>query len=76
MQHPRSLLEPLAQMLRPPRFNQGTVSHPGDPALKVPMGRGAPTGVKRSALLYNEYVVYDTRQIKQKYVLKVHFKHR
>mmetsp|Transcript_4651 Transcript_4651/g.14031 ORF Transcript_4651/g.14031 Transcript_4651/m.14031 type:complete len:538 (+) Transcript_4651:28-1641(+) len=55
---------------------KGTVSHPGDPALKVPMGRGAPTGVKRSALLYNEYVVYDTRQIKQKYVLKVHFKHR
>jgi poly [ADP-ribose] polymerase len=55
---------------------QGTIPHPSDPSLKLPMGKGKPTGVARSALLYNEYVVYDTRQIKQKYVLKVQFKHR
>jgi poly [ADP-ribose] polymerase len=55
---------------------QGTISHPSDPSLKLPMGKGKPTGVARSALLYNEYVVYDTRQIRQKYVLKVQFKHR
>ena len=51
----------------------GDTTLPGDAGLKVPMGQGKPTGVKDSSLLYNEFIVYDTKQIKQRFVLMVKF---
>jgi len=45
---------------------------PGDPGLKVPIGPVVPTGVA-SSLLYNEFIVYDISQIKQRFVLQVKF---
>jgi len=49
------------------------VSLPGDAGLKVPLGPVVPTGVQGSSLLYNEFIVYDTSQIKQRFVLQVKF---
>ena len=54
----------------------------------VPMGKGGPNkylednverlkqaeGTRAPALQYNEFIVYDTSQIRQKYVLVVDFK--
>jgi len=51
----------------------GTRELPTLPGVKVPMGVGVPTGVAYSSLLYNEFIVYDTRQVKQRYVLQVRF---
>ena len=51
----------------------GEVGAPYDPEVKVPMGKGKASGVKDSSLLYNEFIVYDVGQIRQKYVLKVEF---
>jgi len=39
----------------------------------VPMGKEENTGVQGNDLLYNEYVVYDVKQIKIRYLLKVKF---
>jgi len=42
----------------------------------VPWGKPTDTGVKNPkgyTLNYNEYIVYDTKQIKMKYLLKVKF---
>ena len=44
-----------------------------DGALVVPCGTPKPTEHKASALLYNEYVVYDVRQAKQRFALRVKF---
>ena len=52
----------------------GARTLPGDGGLKVPMGKGKPTDQDGSSLLYNEFIVYDTKQIKQKFVLRVKFK--
>ena len=52
----------------------GARTLPGDGGLKVPMGKGKPTDQDGSSLLYNEFIVYDTQQIKQKFVLRVKFK--
>ena len=38
------------------------------------MGKGKPADQDGSSLLYNEFIVYDTKQIKQKFVLRVKFK--
>ena len=35
----------------------------------------AEQGGRAPSLLYNEFIVYDTKQIKQKYVLQVRFKY-
>lgn len=43
----------------------------------VPMGKGIDTKVRNPDgfnLNYNEYVVYDTKQIRMRYLLKVNFK--
>lgn len=40
----------------------------------VPLGKGKPTSVTHTSLLYNEYIVYDVSQIHMKYLLKVDFK--
>ena len=42
----------------------------------VPKGKGTPSGVKGSSLLYNEYIVYDVAQISMKYLLKTKFHHK
>jgi poly [ADP-ribose] polymerase len=42
----------------------------------VPMGELMQTGIENKSgytLLYNEYVVYDVRQIKMRYLLKIEF---
>ena len=44
-----------------------------DSELRVPCGAPAKTGHKESALLYNEYVVYDVAQVRQRFALKVKF---
>lgn len=47
--------------------------------VKVPLGEGAdqvfPNG-QRSSLLYNEFIVYDIKQIKMKYLLRLEFVHK
>ncbi len=40
----------------------------------VPLGKGMPSSITHSSLLYNEYIVYDVSQIHMKYLLKVDFK--
>merc|ERR1711972_689470 len=42
--------------------------------LQVPMGAGVDTGVNGS-LLYNEFIVYDTAQVRMRYLLEVEFKY-
>ncbi|KAG0453307.1 hypothetical protein HPP92_025971 [Vanilla planifolia] len=42
----------------------------------VPCGKPVPSSVKASELLYNEYIVYDTAQIKMQFLLKVRFHHK
>lgn len=46
------------------------VDHDG---CKVPLGKPVDTDVKETALLYNEYIVYDVRQVRMKYLLQVNF---
>jgi poly [ADP-ribose] polymerase 1 len=41
--------------------------------VEIPMGKGVDSGRSRTALLYNEYIVYDVSQINIKYLLKVKF---
>ena len=45
---------------------------PGDAGLKVPLGKVVSTGVS-SSLLYNEFIVYDVKQVQQRFVLQVKF---
>ena len=47
--------------------------HITDDGVQVPFGKGVKSGVPKSDLLYNEYIVYDTSQIRQKYLLQVKF---
>lgn len=47
--------------------------HITDDGVMVPFGKSAKSGVEKSSLLYNEYIVYDTAQIKQKYLVHVTF---
>jgi len=44
-----------------------------DGDIQVPIGKGEPSDVKNGSLLYNEYIVYDIRQVKLRYLLKVKF---
>ncbi|VDP88466.1 unnamed protein product [Echinostoma caproni] len=38
-----------------------------------PIGKPEPSGVAGTSLLYNEYIVYDVAQVKQKYLVRVKF---
>ncbi|XP_015905650.1 poly [ADP-ribose] polymerase 1 [Parasteatoda tepidariorum] len=55
-----------------------TVPDPSDKTMigdvEVPYGKPAPSGIQRSALLYNEYIVYNVNQVNIKYLLNVDFK--
>ncbi|KAK1412609.1 hypothetical protein QVD17_33994 [Tagetes erecta] len=42
----------------------------------VPCGKPVPSNVKASELMYNEYIVYNTDQVKLQFLLKVRFHHK
>jgi poly [ADP-ribose] polymerase len=42
----------------------------------VPAGKGVPSGVHDTALMYNEFIVYDVSQIKTRYILRLNFKYK
>ncbi|CAH8362692.1 unnamed protein product [Eruca vesicaria subsp. sativa] len=42
----------------------------------VPCGKPVPSKAKASELMYNEYIVYNTAQVKLQFLLKVRFKHK
>ncbi|CAL5193723.1 unnamed protein product [Lathyrus oleraceus] len=42
----------------------------------VPCGKPVSSNVKASELMYNEYIVYNTSQVKLQYLLKVRFHHK
>uniref|UniRef100_A0A0E0AIQ7 Poly [ADP-ribose] polymerase n=1 Tax=Oryza glumipatula TaxID=40148 RepID=A0A0E0AIQ7_9ORYZ len=42
----------------------------------VPCGKPVPASIKTSELMYNEYIVYNTSQVKMQYLLKVRFHHK
>ncbi|XP_048337120.1 poly [ADP-ribose] polymerase 1 isoform X1 [Ziziphus jujuba] len=42
----------------------------------VPCGKPVPSNVRASELMYNEYIVYDTAQVKMQFLLKVRFHHK
>ncbi|CAL0310383.1 unnamed protein product [Lupinus luteus] len=42
----------------------------------VPCGKPVPSSVKASELMYNEYIVYNTAQVKMQFLLKVRFHHK
>ncbi|XP_010414140.1 PREDICTED: poly [ADP-ribose] polymerase 1 [Camelina sativa] len=44
--------------------------------VSVPCGKPVSSKVKASELMYNEYIVYNTAQVKLQYLLKVRFKHK
>ncbi|XP_046454174.1 poly [ADP-ribose] polymerase 1-like, partial [Daphnia pulex] len=44
--------------------------------VKVPLGKPAPTKVKGSSLLYNEYIVFDVAQVNIKYLIKTKFHYK
>ena len=39
----------------------------------APCGGPTPSGVRRTSLLYNEYIVYDIAQVKIRYIVKTDF---
>uniref|UniRef100_A0A822XL21 Poly [ADP-ribose] polymerase n=1 Tax=Nelumbo nucifera TaxID=4432 RepID=A0A822XL21_NELNU len=42
----------------------------------VPCGKPVSSNVKSSELMYNEYIVYNTAQVKMQFLLKVRFQHK
>ncbi|XP_020095802.1 poly [ADP-ribose] polymerase 1 isoform X1 [Ananas comosus] len=42
----------------------------------VPCGKPVPSSIRASELLYNEYIVYNTAQVKMQFLLKVRFHHK
>ncbi|XP_048549512.1 poly [ADP-ribose] polymerase 1 [Triticum urartu] len=42
----------------------------------VPCGKPVPASIRASELLYNEYIVYNTAQVKMQFLLKVKFRHK
>ena len=41
--------------------------------VRVPCGEGIRSNVRRTSLLYNEFIVYDVAQVKIRYIVKVDF---
>eukprot|EP00049_Salpingoeca_infusionum_P016729 m.345280 g.345280 ORF g.345280 m.345280 type:complete len:1053 (-) comp16140_c0_seq2:7529-10687(-) len=44
-----------------------------DGEVSVPLGKGKASGVSRSSLYYNEFIVYDVAQVRLRYLLRVNF---
>eukprot|EP00252_Welwitschia_mirabilis_P019406 TRINITY_DN4480_c0_g1_i1.p1 TRINITY_DN4480_c0_g1~~TRINITY_DN4480_c0_g1_i1.p1 ORF type:complete len:362 (+),score=77.54 TRINITY_DN4480_c0_g1_i1:125-1087(+) len=42
----------------------------------IPCGRPVPSGVRKSDLLYNEYIVYDPAQVKLRFLVKARFHYK
>ncbi|XP_067420946.1 poly [ADP-ribose] polymerase 1 isoform X2 [Emydura macquarii macquarii] len=42
----------------------------------IPLGKGIPSGIGDTCLLYNEYIVYDIAQVNLKYLLKLKFNYK
>ncbi|KAG1362571.1 Poly [ADP-ribose] polymerase [Cocos nucifera] len=42
----------------------------------IPCGKPVPSSIRASELLYNEYIVYNTAQVKLQFLLKVRFHHK
>ncbi|CAN0886299.1 Poly [ADP-ribose] polymerase 1 [Linum grandiflorum] len=42
----------------------------------VPCGKPVDSNIKASELMYNEYIVYNTAQVKMQFLLKVRFRHK
>uniref|UniRef100_A0A7N0UUX5 Poly [ADP-ribose] polymerase n=1 Tax=Kalanchoe fedtschenkoi TaxID=63787 RepID=A0A7N0UUX5_KALFE len=42
----------------------------------VPCGKPVPSNVRATELMYNEYIVYNTSQVKMQFLLKVKFHHK
>ncbi|CAK67664.1 unnamed protein product (macronuclear) [Paramecium tetraurelia] len=57
----------------PPAQN---IPFPGMPEVQVPIGKGAPSGVANTSLLYNEFIVYDVAQIRLKYLIKMKWNYK
>ena len=49
----------------------GSRDLPGEPGLAHRHDQPAPTGVSGSSLQYNEYIVYDAKQVRQRFALRV-----
>ncbi len=49
----------------------GTLALPD--GVKIPMGKGVDSNVAGGSLLYNEFIVYNTSQVRMRYLLKVKF---
>ncbi|KAG6550433.1 hypothetical protein Mapa_008396 [Marchantia paleacea] len=47
-----------------------------DDDIIVPCGKPVPSAATDSSLRYNEYIVYDTKQVQLRFLLKVKFKHK
>lgn len=51
--------------------------HKTEDGIEVPYGMGVPAKLsKNSALLYNEYIVYDVAQVKVRYMIRMNFKYK
>lgn len=44
--------------------------------MTVPTGKGVPSGETGCSLLYNEFIIYDTKQAQIEYVVKCKFNYR
>ena len=44
--------------------------------MKIPIGKGETNTNLNGSLLYNEYIVYDTKQVQMKYLFKVRFDYK
>ncbi|XP_015184102.1 PREDICTED: poly [ADP-ribose] polymerase [Polistes dominula] len=54
-----------------------SIVHKMDDSVEVPYGPPVQVKLhKKSALLYNEYIVYDTAQVKARYLVKMNFKYK
>lgn len=54
-----------------------SIVHKMDDSVEVPYGPPVQAKLnKKSALLYNEYIVYDTAQVKARYLVKMNFKYK
>ncbi|CAM4960663.1 unnamed protein product [Rotaria socialis] len=47
-----------------------------DDGVLIPMGHGVNANIQYSSLLYNEYIVYNTDQVKLKYLLRIEFNYK
>lgn len=44
--------------------------------VEMPIGKGIDSGHDTSSLLYNEFIVYNTEQIRMKYLFKMEFEYQ